>query len=692
MKVQYFVATTFIWLVSWTAALDIPYEDLNNPNKICQPQSSCTVVKPSSSAESDEDFASNCLCDKRCAEYGDCCTDSAFFDPVKQLRAPAQYRCVSVGGQNVVGDGGSGVYMKASCPPEWTDKPVRSACEQPDENATMMGNPVTVGTTGVTYRNRYCALCNSDTKGLVIWDTRLRCQNFTENVTVDADAIANSLTQQSDGQWTVEYLGKTYECKVEAVPQPSSRPCITNMVTSCHTMWPNDEIKSNCEAYTTVVYEFDQPYKNIHCAICNHVPVQKLKCNKSNVQNRFNIDFTARSLGTLFLAKPGHRRCRADTFYDPFGKTCRPLVPSGLPQLNCTKVAMYTQVTPGWQPGNGTIDYVLLDNGTMAVCAEDAAIRAEPLESLKSVVLTYVGLGVSTVFLIIHLAVFTVLPEMKNLSGKNLASFSVSLIFAYAAFVTGNWLTGVACYVDATLTYYLFLASFAWMLIMSFDCWRTLRLATVELRVSSGRQTKKFLIYSAICWLVPAMIAFVAVLADTTPGVPEHLRPKFGADQCWFGGKTALLVFFAGPLTAVMFINFVLFLWTTYMIHMSRCTSRHVSTRHVRRDFRMYCRLAVLMGLTWSAGIVANYFDSKHLWVLFVVLNAFQGLFVFAAFTCRRRYLNSLVGNDNDFDKDDKKKNHVTSIRHPPPSFSWSSSADSSVPVSAEKTSSETLY
>lgn len=64
----------------------------------------------------------------------------------------------------------------------------------------------------------------------------------------------------------------------------------------------------------------------------------------------------------------------------------------------------------------------------------------------------YVGLGVSAVLLVVHLAVFDVPPGMKNLSGKNLALFYVSFLCSYATFLVGNWLTGPACYVGTAFT------------------------------------------------------------------------------------------------------------------------------------------------------------------------------------------------------------------------------------------------
>lgn len=607
----------------------------------------------------------NCLCDEQCHEYGDCCTDLKSFDPVAQQRAAGWHECVAT-------DGGDGAYVTAKCPAEWRDTTVRAACESPPQSREAPGvldNPVTGRSTGRSYRNRFCAVCNGDADNPRVWDTRMVCEDLADVEAAAEQAVLDTLRYESGNHWTVRYRGREFGCATAVVPPVGSRACLPGMVVACHPMWPDDDMRSNCDAYTTVVYNGQLPYKNIHCAMCNHVPVQNLTCDTVELHNRFNVNqFAARSFTALFVAQPGHRKCSgADMYYDPLAKMCRPLATTA----SCSES----------------------DNGTVAACPGNRSIAVPAAEALWSVTLTYVGLSVSVVFLVTHLLVFALVPEMKNLSGKNLASFCVSLVFSYSAFVASNWLTGPACYAGAAVTYYSFLASFAWMLVMSFDCWRSLRLATVELRITTGRQTKKFVVYSAVCWLVPAMMTFVAVAADAVPAVPADVRPRFGADQCWFGSKTALLVFFAGPLAFVMTVNVALFAHTARMIHVSRATVRHVNTRHTRRDFRMYCRLAVLMGLTWTTGVLASYADNKYLWIVFVALNTFQGLFVFVAFTCRRRVYDTLVGGccrgrqHSDLEKDTKGP------RAPPPSFSWSlpDNSTSTTPVSSEKTS-ETLY
>jgi len=45
-------------------------------------------------------------------------------------------------------------------------------------------------------------------------------------------------------------------------------------------------------------------------------------------------------------------------------------------------------------------------------------------------------------------------------------------------------------------------------------------------------------------------------------------------------------------------------------------------------------RLALLMGISWVLGIVAGYIDIPELWIIFIIFNTLQGLFIFIAFTC----------------------------------------------------------
>ncbi|XP_069172579.1 G-protein coupled receptor Mth2-like [Procambarus clarkii] len=283
-------------------------------------------------------------------------------------------------------------------------------------------------------------------------------------------------------------------------------------------------------------------------------------------------------------------------------------------------------------------EYEVTEGGVL-VC------KPQELSHKFSLVLGWVslaGLGLSCLCLLLHLAAFLLLPRLRNLPGKCLASLCLSLLTAYTIFIFSTYLEPktTGCYISAVIMYYSFLAAFCWMNIMAFDVWLTFRQAKDELRVSSGRQRSKFLFYCVYGWLLPALAVVVTVTLDKTApaGLSPQFLPSFGQRWCWFGKRKALLVFFGAPLFTVMALNVVFFLITSYTIGTSRqWTLRKSSSPQNKKQFVLYVRLAVLMGLTWITGIVAGYLQLQAVWYVFVVLNTLQGAFIFLTFTYRSK-------------------------------------------------------
>lgn len=249
---------------------------------------------------------------------------------------------------------------------------------------------------------------------------------------------------------------------------------------------------------------------------------------------------------------------------------------------------------------------------------------------------TYVGLLLSIISLLAHLIVFCVVSSVRNLPGCCLASLSLSLLLAYSCFLLVEVVkpTNHCANLGASL-YYFFLTSFFWMNILAFDVWRSFRVVMRELRISSHRVPwRRFLLYSLYSWLVPAVLTALVKVADSSDLLPVDYRPSFGSPACWFGQRKALLVFFAVPLCAIMFLNAVFFLDVTYVI--SRATLKTTQTHEatLKKRFFTFMRLALIMGLTWIVGLVAGYADIVFLWYVFIILNTLQGLFIFIVFSC----------------------------------------------------------
>jgi energy-coupling factor transporter transmembrane protein EcfT len=122
--------------------------------------------------------------------------------------------------------------------------------------------------------------------------------------------------------------------------------------------------------------------------------------------------------------------------------------------------------------------------------------------------------------------------------------------------------------------------------------------------------------YSAWSWAFPALTVAVALVTEHG-FLSGHFSPGYGLQNCWFHNANALLVFVVAPLAVVMALNTVFFVWSAYLIYSTTSETENTSNTHT--DFRLYIRLAFIMGLTWVTGLIAGYLDStgkgtKSIW------------------------------------------------------------------------------
>ena len=177
-----------------------------------------------------------------------------------------------------------------------------------------------------------------------------------------------------------------------------------------------------------------------------------------------------------------------------------------------------------------------------------------------------------------------------------------------------------------------------------------------------------------------------------TGSVVHDFRPGFGRKNCWFSHRYALLVFFALPLALVMVLNITFFSSSAHMIFSTTSTTRFTSSSGTQRDFRLYIRLALVMGLTWTVGLIAGYLNVEGLWYTFIALNTLQGLFIFLAFTCTEKVVRAASDTLSMCWKRSQRRDglRMDGKQHRPPSFSWSGVSSSSTRKSRLGSSSET--
>jgi uncharacterized membrane protein len=102
--------------------------------------------------------------------------------------------------------------------------------------------------------------------------------------------------------------------------------------------------------------------------------------------------------------------------------------------------------------------------------------------------ISIVGLSVSLGCLVLHLAISAATPRLRNLPAMNLASLCVALFLFHCSFLLRTVLDGLPCVELAVVIYYSMLATFCWMLIISFDVWNAIRSSTKKLQLSAGER------------------------------------------------------------------------------------------------------------------------------------------------------------------------------------------------------------
>ena len=148
----------------------------------------------------DPDTLIICQCDKLCGFYGDCCPDAELptQTPVisESLETALPYiqcksRYVSLQGIAI----GDSYYMVSSCPANWTTDEsfalnIEESCSSSESAEFVEFPPVSDPSTGITYRNEFCAICHSvDTAQALVWPTRLRCDGEFENISLTLDYL-----------------------------------------------------------------------------------------------------------------------------------------------------------------------------------------------------------------------------------------------------------------------------------------------------------------------------------------------------------------------------------------------------------------------------------------------------------------------------------------------------------------------
>ncbi|XDA76334.1 hypothetical protein R6Z07M_006448 [Ovis aries] len=241
-------------------------------------------------------------------------------------------------------------------------------------------------------------------------------------------------------------------------------------------------------------------------------------------------------------------------------------------------------------------------------------------------VITYVGLSLSLLCLLLAALTFLLCKAIQNTSTSLHLQLSLCLFLAHLLFLTAFDRTEnkVLCAVIAGALHYLYLASFTWMLLVGLHLFLSARNLTVVNYSGINRFMKKAMF--PVGYGVPAVI--VAISAASRP----HL---YGTPtSCWLHSEEGFKWGFLGPVCAIFSVNLAFFLMTLWILKSKLCSlNSEVSTLQNTRmlTFKATAQLFIL-GCTWFLGLLQVGPAAHVMAYLFTIINSLQGVFIFLVY------------------------------------------------------------
>ncbi|KAB1260084.1 Adhesion G protein-coupled receptor E4 [Camelus dromedarius] len=250
-----------------------------------------------------------------------------------------------------------------------------------------------------------------------------------------------------------------------------------------------------------------------------------------------------------------------------------------------------------------------------------------PKEDPVLTVITYVGLSLSLLCLLLAALTFLLCRPIQNTSTSLHLHLSICLFLAHLLFLTGINQTEpeVLCSVIAGVLHYLYLASFTWMFLEGLHLFLTVRNLKVANYTSAGRFKKRFMY--PFGYGLPALIVAVSAIAG---------HKNYGTyTHCWLKLDKGFIWSFTGPVALIILINLV-FYFQVLRILRSKLSSlnKEVSTIQDTRamTFKAIAQLFIL-GCSWGLGyfMVEEIGKTMELVIAyaFTVINILQGVLLF---------------------------------------------------------------
>ncbi|TDH05214.1 hypothetical protein EPR50_G00139510 [Perca flavescens] len=293
----------------------------------------------------------------------------------------------------------------------------------------------------------------------------------------------------------------------------------------------------------------------------------------------------------------------------------------------------------GCRKYNSSSDYTtcLCDHLThFGVLLDVSRTPLDPADEQILTIITYVGCGVSSVFLGITVLTYTAFEKLRrDYPSKILINLSMALLGLNLVFLVNSWLSswglyGICVAVAATLHYFL-LASFTWMGLEAVNMYFAL------VKVFNVYVPSYILKFCALGWGIPLVICILVLIVNREAygshlytDVQHSLVPLDNSDNfCWLQDEVTFYLSVVAYAVLVFLFNIAVFVVVLIQIRHMRVNSPAGTRSGLMYDLKGVVSLTLLLGLTWTVGFFTWGPARIVLLYLFSGLNTLQGLFIF---------------------------------------------------------------
>ncbi|XP_020808711.1 G-protein coupled receptor Mth2 isoform X2 [Drosophila serrata] len=256
-------------------------------------------------------------------------------------------------------------------------------------------------------------------------------------------------------------------------------------------------------------------------------------------------------------------------------------------------------------------------------------------------------------FMMLTIAVYLLIPELRNQHGKSLVCYLVGLSVGYSSLTFVQLQKNFdpssnSCKAFGYTSYFSFMAAYLWLNIISFDLWHNFRGTR---GINRFQEKKRFLIYSLYSWGLALVFLAFTFSAQEFTSWPSYLKPGIGDGTfCWLDMTNwSAMIYFYGPILVIVVANTIMFVMTAIKIHsvqreMARIIAGENSTKNLRTEkdkFGLFLRLFLIMGVTWLSELISFFVGADKNWskIFYIsdLANAMQGFLIFMLFVMKKK-------------------------------------------------------